>query len=1302
MAFDISGLSTTEQITALYVGYFGRSPDPIGLTVWRDQLEESLNGDADGDPGRSLEEIGTLFSTSKESQNEYQYFEDLANGVVPNEEDAATFINEIYNNLFGRDAEEGGLLNWTNHLVNGTFTAGEIIITIMEGAGPVDQTRLENRIDVALDFHDEAVANDVPNFPEGSEAKELSKTILDGVDETDASVEAAKQSTDVFFAGDLNEGDTFVLSENIDVPELTSDNDTIIGARDGGASTFTLGDQIDGAGGTDTLRIVSNETDLDLSLADLTSVENLSLRASADIGDVNLDGNAFEAVSIDGQDKVQTGDTFIGDIAADSEITIEDVDFNDENLEIRVAEQAGPVNVTVTLRNVDDAAAFGSGEATLALDASGDGSSNDDTVNLFLDGVKNTDGDMEFYTTDAETFNVTVVSDSELENIGNYYNEDGSDFGPTVVNLVADADLMISNFWDLTDTADVTTTFNITGAGNVSIAQFDDGDSDVTVDGSAATGDLELLGVYDNFLAVTTGTGNDTVEIEDAATVVALGEGDDKAIVDTNLTTADSDLDGGAGDADVLSVANSIAASGDDFSDNIAGFERLEIGKVAEGFNDVVDVTNFDDVDYVISNGTEAGTAVAEQQIFDFDGTGVFGGRVTIEGVQIDLPANLSAGQVAQFIVDNHAEDIKTAYLANNPGEVMESVQRVNFDQIEFDFAQLSGDVPLVDIVPDTGPLSAGAAFGPGSPNTPGTDPVNEVQTIEITTAPTTNGTVRFEVDADTGPGFLVDVDVFQGETTLETADRVATAIDAAIPPQFGTVTLSGSSIQIEYDAQLPGGANAFNGDFTDTDGTGTTVTWTEDTIGVTPAVETQTFEITSGTDVDGGFVQIALPGSGTVDLKVDPNLTVDELGFAILAQTSDIIAAIPELASVNFDSGTNELTFTSTLAAGDIPLLSVGNTPGNFPDVFNELEVVPATTIPGVDGSLSGSLTLDEVASGGTLELTDALVLDGDATVNVTDAGLTGSTDDRFNIKLNGTQQIANTGMLNIAAVETINIETANSDEDLLPTAASDLNLQTADAETVTVAGNHGVDFAGSDLSSMTLLDASGVQATESSAGADDAGVVGAVTISTGATDADVTILTGNGDDFINAGFVGTDPDDTGSAATIEAGAGNDLVFGSQGDDSIDMGEGADFVQSSGGADTITLGAGNDTYFLADEGDSVINSRDVITDFSANTVGQGPDGAVDEFGAIGPVDDRDGDVIDLSIAGAASLSVEVFANASDATTFLANNDADGEMNIALDSSTGFLYIDTADDGIANSVIELTGVTTIDEAAFII
>jgi len=236
-----------------------------------------------------------------------------------------------------------------------------------------------------------------------------------------------------------------------------------------------------------------------------------------------------------------------------------------------------------------------------------------------------------------------------------------------------------------------------------------------------------------------------------------------------------------------------------------------------------------------------------------------------------------------------------------------------------------------------------------------------------------------------------------------------------------------------------------------------------------------------------------------------------------------------------------------------------------------------------------------------------------------------------------------------------------------------------------------------------MTLLDASGVQAADSDPEPeyDNSGDVGSISISYGATDSDVTILTGKGDDSINTWFVGTeDEEGEDSSATISTGAGEDWVLGSMNDDSIDLGSGDDFVPASDGEDIITMGDGNDTYSLSDTQLTTIDAFDTITDFTPNTVGQGTGGEANEDGAAVGLDDRDGDVIDLSVFGSQSLAVEVFANASDATTFLANNDGDGELNIALDDSTGLLYMDIDDNGFANSVIELQGVTDIDEAAF--
>ncbi len=68
-------------------------------------------------------------------------------------------------------------------------------------------------------------------------------------------------------------------------------------------------------------------------------------------------------------------------------------------------------------------------------------------------------------------------------------------------------------------------------------------------------------------------------------------------------------------------------------------------------------------------------------------------------------------------------------------------------------------------------------------------------------------------------------------------------------------------------------------------------------------------------------------------------------------------------------------------------------------------------------------------------------------------------------------------------------------------------------------------------------------------------------------------------------------------------------------------------------------------------------------------------------------------------------IEFSVQADSADALTFLQNaaSDLDSDsVNIALNSASGRLFIDADNDGTADSVIELTGVTTLDEAAFII
>ncbi|MCW5598468.1 MAG: calcium-binding protein [Nitrosomonas sp.] len=185
---------------------------------------------------------------------------------------------------------------------------------------------------------------------------------------------------------------------------------------------------------------------------------------------------------------------------------------------------------------------------------------------------------------------------------------------------------------------------------------------------------------------------------------------------------------------------------------------------------------------------------------------------------------------------------------------------------------------------------------------------------------------------------------------------------------------------------------------------------------------------------------------------------------------------------------------------------------------------------------------------------------------------------------------------------------------------------------------------------------------------------------------------------------------DGSAAAITITGSSGDDTIKGSGNADTISGGAGNDTITGGAKADNLAGGEGNDIFAYTALADSTLVNLDVISDFTANTFGQGTSGAADDKGAsFDNIDDWTGDVIDLSVVNANAqgfnkIDVSVQANSSDAQTFLQNlgqTTAD-TIGAALDSSTGRVLIDIDSNGTADMVIQLTGVTTIDEAAFII
>ena len=183
---------------------------------------------------------------------------------------------------------------------------------------------------------------------------------------------------------------------------------------------------------------------------------------------------------------------------------------------------------------------------------------------------------------------------------------------------------------------------------------------------------------------------------------------------------------------------------------------------------------------------------------------------------------------------------------------------------------------------------------------------------------------------------------------------------------------------------------------------------------------------------------------------------------------------------------------------------------------------------------------------------------------------------------------------------------------------------------------------------------------------------------------------------------------DGTAAAITITGSGAADTITGSGNADTISAGAGNDTINGGAKADTLSGGAGNDTFVMNNaEGvgtDSTLAAMDIISDFSANTYGNGTDGAAGT-GAAADATKWTGDVLKFDVATAITkVDVSVQANSADAQVFIQNvsNSTTDTVAAALDSSTGKLYIDLNSDGVIDSVIGLTGVTTITEAAFVL
>jgi hypothetical protein len=120
-----------NEVQKLYVAYFSRPADVEGLNYWTNVLQNNPAG---------YELISHTFAISPEYQAAYK---GMSNSQV---------VNAIYEHLFSRDAEPGGLAYWTDLLDRHIVTVDNAVRDISKAALNQDKFAFDAKVAVAGAF----------------------------------------------------------------------------------------------------------------------------------------------------------------------------------------------------------------------------------------------------------------------------------------------------------------------------------------------------------------------------------------------------------------------------------------------------------------------------------------------------------------------------------------------------------------------------------------------------------------------------------------------------------------------------------------------------------------------------------------------------------------------------------------------------------------------------------------------------------------------------------------------------------------------------------------------------------------------------------------------------------------------------------------------------------------------------------------------------------------------------------------------------------------------------------------------
>ena len=573
-------ISVVQQ---LYVSYFGRPADYYGLQNFSAQLDKlgapktfaDLQAAVQADKAgtSALSQLVNSFNSSAESVALY--------GSDNSQIGIGKFVNAIYQNVLGRDADKAGFDFWVNAITTGVLTKANAAAAITQAAmtntsdqGKLDALTVSNKLAVATAF---TTALDTPaeitSFA-GDAAAAAARSLLLGVNSsTNLTAYQANINDTIEKLGNVVNGQTFSVTTGVDTLVGTSGNDVFKSlnlAADGqtAASTLSAFDSIDGGAGKDTLNIYTDGT------------TNASIPANATIKNVetiNIFNTGAAATGLTDASKY-AGVTALWQTGAAADVT---------NLAATTTAGFHGLDGTVGVAPVDAAAT-----ATIALDNAVEGS----TLNVTAGA--------------AGTLATVIVGGTVV---------DGADAGSSVGNINL----------NITGGKDVQTVM-VNTAVAATVTTTDNGKAVTTLDASASTGAVTFAGGANTVANIKTGSGNDDVTLV-AATVkdktnatVNTGAGNDKVTV--NAT----------GDG-IVTIATGDGSDTVNVTGRSSGALNVDLGAGNDTFTSSVDIGANDKIDAGAGTDTLLLNLVGSANVGAFSNFDAFDAKGLNKALDIDI-----------------------------------------------------------------------------------------------------------------------------------------------------------------------------------------------------------------------------------------------------------------------------------------------------------------------------------------------------------------------------------------------------------------------------------------------------------------------------------------------------------------------------------------------------------------------------------------------------------------------------------------------------------------------------------------